>query len=219
MESGRRKLLALGILVGGLGLAWLVRPSADGSAFAPWWGGGKLIIRKENPPARVEPRAESALPLPDPSSGSLTSVSGKPSRSVRKDSSAMRSGGILPGPPPALAPTFPSWEAKRIPSEAGMASLADSAPCRHRIVDGDTLESLAERYLGSRALAIEIYEANRAVIPHPHLLPIGVEIVIPSARSVRITPLAQLEKRALVPLPEAFSGSPGQSQAKASPGQ
>jgi len=51
----------------------------------------------------------------------------------------------------------------------------------HKVVDGDTLEVLAERYLGSPDRCLEIYEANRDVLPSPQLLPIGAELKIPSS--------------------------------------
>ena len=49
----------------------------------------------------------------------------------------------------------------------------------HRIVDGDTLASLARRYLGDAARAGEIFEANRDVLPSPEALPIGAAVRIP----------------------------------------
>lgn len=50
----------------------------------------------------------------------------------------------------------------------------------HRIRDGDTLSGLARRYLGSRERYWEIYDANRDRLKDPDLLPIGVEIRIPT---------------------------------------
>lgn len=55
-----------------------------------------------------------------------------------------------------------------------------SGPRTHIVTDGDTLAGLAEEYLGDPQRAEEIYEANRPSLPDPDLLPIGVEIVIPS---------------------------------------
>ena len=51
----------------------------------------------------------------------------------------------------------------------------------HKIVDGDTLQEIARKYLGSASLAGEIFQANRAKLADPALLPIGVELTIPSA--------------------------------------
>ncbi len=50
----------------------------------------------------------------------------------------------------------------------------------HKIVDGDSLASLAERYLGSANRAGEIFACNRDVLSDPELLPIGVRLRIPS---------------------------------------
>jgi nucleoid-associated protein YgaU len=58
----------------------------------------------------------------------------------------------------------------------------------HRIVDGDTLEGLADLYLGSMARANEIFDANRDVLSDPKLLPIGVELKIPPTASRQSRP-------------------------------
>jgi nucleoid-associated protein YgaU len=59
----------------------------------------------------------------------------------------------------------------------------DDTARSHKIVDGDTLPALAERYLGSAARANEIFNANRDVLANPELLPIGAELKIPSRGS------------------------------------
>ncbi|MCE9605226.1 MAG: tail protein X [Planctomycetia bacterium] len=56
-----------------------------------------------------------------------------------------------------------------------------SKPKRHRVRDGETLASLAERYYGNAERYIAIYDANRGVLSNPDLLPIGVELAIPPA--------------------------------------
>lgn len=50
---------------------------------------------------------------------------------------------------------------------------------RHRLIDGDELRTLAERYLGSAERWREIFEANRDVLEDPEVLPLGVELSIP----------------------------------------
>lgn len=47
------------------------------------------------------------------------------------------------------------------------------------IRDGDTLPELARRFYGDPEKWREIFEANRAVITDPNLLPVGAEIRIP----------------------------------------
>ncbi|MFV2066128.1 MAG: LysM peptidoglycan-binding domain-containing protein [Pirellulales bacterium] len=49
----------------------------------------------------------------------------------------------------------------------------------HRIVDGDTLARLAERYLGDNNRAEEIFQLNRKLLPSPKILPIGVVLQLP----------------------------------------
>lgn len=52
----------------------------------------------------------------------------------------------------------------------------------HVVHNGDTLERLAARYLDDERRAMEIFDLNRGTLTNPHLLPIGVEIVIPAKR-------------------------------------
>ena len=52
-------------------------------------------------------------------------------------------------------------------------------PRTHIVVDGDSLERLASRYLSDPQRGREIYELNRQVLSAPDLLPIGAELRIP----------------------------------------
>src|SRR5687768_13557547 len=58
----------------------------------------------------------------------------------------------------------------------------------HRIVDGDTLPRLAERYWQDASLADALWEANRSVLLSPDPLPLGVTIRIPARPASRATP-------------------------------
>jgi hypothetical protein len=49
----------------------------------------------------------------------------------------------------------------------------------HVVHNGDSLEKLAERYLGDATRAIELLNLNRDTLANPHLLPIGAELRIP----------------------------------------
>ncbi len=87
--------------------------------------------------------------------------------------------------PPALPRDYPGAAApgtSRWGTSIGMnlpaATRPDESLRTHKIVDGDTLHTLAERYLGSADRYMEIYEANREVLPSPEILPIGVELEI-----------------------------------------
>ena len=89
-------------------------------------------------------------------------------------------------PPPPLAESYPQDD-RPASARWGMsmdrvlptATVADEAARSHKIVDGDTLGALAERYLGSADRAHEIFAANRDVLSDPELLPIGAELKIP----------------------------------------
>jgi nucleoid-associated protein YgaU len=52
-------------------------------------------------------------------------------------------------------------------------------PRLHIVVDGDSLERLANRYLDDPRRSREIFELNRELLANPDLLPIGVELKIP----------------------------------------
>lgn len=57
-------------------------------------------------------------------------------------------------------------------------------PRRHKVIDGDTLAALAQRYLGSADFAAEIFALNRDVLSSPELLPIGIELAIPGENAI-----------------------------------
>ena len=84
--------------------------------------------------------------------------------------------------PPDLAPQFPSQTTApgRAADQPRPGPLSGPFAVRmHKVVDGDTLEALAERYLGCADRAGEIYQLNRDRLLSPELLPIGVELRIP----------------------------------------
>lgn len=56
-----------------------------------------------------------------------------------------------------------------------------AGPQTHTIRTGDTLSSIAEKYLGSQKRFQEIFDANRDVLTSPNRLPDGVVITIPPA--------------------------------------
>jgi nucleoid-associated protein YgaU len=88
--------------------------------------------------------------------------------------------------PPSLSSDYPAadrpansrWGAS-MEMMLPVAKPVDDTTRTHRVVDGDTLAALAERYLGSAARADEIFQANRDVLQNPGLLPIGAELKLP----------------------------------------
>jgi nucleoid-associated protein YgaU len=80
--------------------------------------------------------------------------------------------------PSAQRPVTASW-GQSMEMMLPVVKPADDTTRTHTVVDGDQLEALAERYLGSTARADEIYQLNRNVIDNPRLLPIGIELKLP----------------------------------------
>jgi nucleoid-associated protein YgaU len=100
------------------------------------------------------------LPLQFPSAAGEPSDAPPPVLTERKAAEARPEETTVPAAEPA-PPASPKFATKR-----------------HRLRDGDTLEKLAERYLGSENRAGEIFEHNREILSRPDLLPIGAEISI-----------------------------------------
>ena len=66
-----------------------------------------------------------------------------------------------------------------LPTEPGVNGRTLFKPRTHQIVDGDSLESLARRYLYDPERAMDIYESNRDKLDSPNMLPIGMVLTIP----------------------------------------
>jgi nucleoid-associated protein YgaU len=93
----------------------------------------------------------------------------------------------------------------------------------HTIVDGDTLQSLSQHYLGRADRYMELFQYNRDVLRNPDVLPIGAELRIPSqvalppisdATALPLVPTAPITP--LVPLPSAPPTATGKSALPAS---
>ncbi len=111
-------------------------------------------------------------------------------------------------PPPRLAKVFPRhgnpddlrWGAAighRLPVSN---NRPPEGPRIHRVVDGDTLDDLAKRFLGDAARAGEIFDANRHILSDPNALPIGIELTIPSGQSPPVEPAGILPDKPVVPV-------------------
>lgn len=119
----------------------------------------------------------------------VTAAAGPPPRAVMRP--------YATSPDPATTPA-----AKPIGASLGGGSLSAvpaNAPRRHRILDGDTLVGLAERYYGDAARYRDIFEANRGTLHHPELLPIGATLEIPGYDPQQSRPIAPPAAARLVP--------------------
>ena len=129
-------------------------------------------------------------------------------------------GAILPPfdpgqPPPPLARDYPGTELTENTHWGTSIGLppARERPTRrpgstHKIVDGDTLQDLARRYLGTADRYLEIYEVNRDLLPSPQLLPIGAELKIPPSSGGSTFDDDYPAMRPLVPIPRVGHGNP-----------
>jgi nucleoid-associated protein YgaU len=165
MDKRIKIALAAGIVLAGLAVAMIFRRA----------GGERPPVAAER--LAVNGTAERAEPAPPPAvPGPVEVVAARavpppaPPQSLEP-----------PRQPPQLAREYPGGFGR------GPAPLAEvpgpferRGPATHRVVDGDTLAKLAERYLGSPTRAMDIFEANRSVLISPELLPIGVELQLPA---------------------------------------
>ena len=91
-------------------------------------------------------------------------------------------------------------ERRQADGRASEESSAATAPLVYRVQKGDTLSSLAARYLGSSERFWELFKANRDRLRNPDLLPVGLEIRIPlDGTAPRTVPPPTIE-RPLTPL-------------------
>ena len=178
-----RLLIACGVVLLGLCAAWPYRqspqppPIKKPSSQIPL----SLTIRRPDVPLELAPRIEVS-----PAEGLYSPTS------LRDDSpqapaalSATQTYALESlTPPPALPVAFhPATPPQQVndwkPEVATRPAVRPRPPKPYRIRDGDTLEKIAERLLGNRERANEIFEANRDVLARPDLLPVGATIQLP----------------------------------------
>jgi nucleoid-associated protein YgaU len=155
-------IAAAAVLAVGLGLAWPWRRSETmPTAVLP-------IATPSTSFGSVPPPQTISAPAAAPHSVSATTIgaSGMPVPST------LASVGGLPG----AAVT----DQQSLPGIEDTEELAASPRERTYIVqEGDSLERLAQRYLGDEGRAVEIFDLNRQVLENPHILPIGSELKLP----------------------------------------
>ncbi len=83
---------------------------------------------------------------------------------------------VTPQTLPGAGHARPAY-ATTLPTESDAAAWPEELI--HVVHNGDTLEKLAERYLGDSGRALELFDLNREQLSNPHLLPIGAELRIP----------------------------------------
>ncbi len=189
MDQRIRLITAAAVMLIGLGLALFFRhPAAESDVPIPLQS-DPLVLRKQPDPRTFAATRIVARCLP------AASAAGRPRgaaarhrlRSSRRPISRPRRRNCPRRYPNSSQPVSTRWGT----SLREMLPETASAPPIHKIIDGDSLALLAERYLGSASRAMEIYEANRNVLAQPEILPIGVELKIPRADQASTQSLSQ----------------------------
>ncbi len=181
MEQRIRLITAAAVMLLGLGLAlFFRRPAAENDVPIPMQS-GPLVLHQQ-PDLRSITVTESPAAVGQPRPG----VPGAPATPPEpRPSPTIVTPAEQAAPPPEMPKINPAG-GQAVSTRWGsslreMLPETASAPPVHKIIDGDSLALLAERYLGSASRAMEIYEANRNVLTRPEILPIGAELKIPRA--------------------------------------
>jgi nucleoid-associated protein YgaU len=208
------KLLTAGlILAGGVGTAFLFRHPLESSTLAatateqpaPTSPAGTATAGWEGP---------SFAPVTLPSADTPVRLASEPRlEPVEPPLAVARANEPLAVPEVPVfsqdaSPQTDPWSARRQVFEAQVMR-----PKIHVVRDGDTLELLAQSYLGNPDRAYEIYEENRHLLPGPNLLPIGAELTIPITPGDVATPtpgasVSRPDADGLVPIERPRSGGP-----------
>jgi nucleoid-associated protein YgaU len=164
MDPALKVAMALCVLLGGVCAALQFRRDASRPGLHGRGAAQQLRIRSRQAPAQVVPASSGHRTLPtEPPATVVKPLDGRASPAP-----------LAAKHPEADRPASSPWQ----PSTDAMLPLRETART-HRIIDGDTLEGLAQRYLGSANRASELLNANRDVLADPNLLPIGAELRIP----------------------------------------
>jgi nucleoid-associated protein YgaU len=112
-------------------------------------------------------------------------------QAVKLDRPAMAAASVAA---PALAPVTPAAPTvySTVSTESALAPPLEVTPTErmHIVHEGDSLDSLAKRYLGDEGRALEIFDLNREALENPHVLPLGVELRIPSGLTGDVKPMS-----------------------------
>jgi nucleoid-associated protein YgaU len=88
--------------------------------------------------------------------------------------------------PPAVV--LPALDQSSTTAAAQNLAMPMNGQRSHKIVDGDTLENIAQRYYGDVRRVNDIMAANQQWIRNPEMLPIGYELQLPGASLSNASP-------------------------------
>ena len=216
MDRGVRVIAAVSVLVGGLATAFLFRVDHPRGSPTISRTGDRLVLRKQiGSPVDAVPSATDLAPAAHSMPARATAMA--TSAATHNATATIVEPAVSARTPPTLARDYPvagvpgtaCWGTRMTLAAPNRTSLngpgQDRSVRKHKIVDGDTLQSLAARYLDSENDFLYIYESNRDVLPSPWVLPIGVELRIYPRKveqpaTPRAAPSPPPPKRPLVPV-------------------
>lgn len=170
MVSRTKKIAAAAtILAIGLLLAWPLRRTAPSGELLT--ASTSRVIRPAHPLLELGQVSQSDSA---PASMASLTIGGAVEPRLTEAASPQSAAPVLSGKEPSL-------------DSHGAGTTADEPAVEpevrvHVVHNGDTLERLAKRYLGSESRALEIFDLNRDLLSNPHLLPIGAELRLPAGR-------------------------------------
>lgn len=159
-------------------------PAAPGLAVVPSGSGSSPLPTPAIPELPVSPAAPIAPVAPVEPVTPVTPTT--PATSTTRTSLPPPAATVTPTPAAPVAPVAPagtSAAGRTAPAPAAEAAPAgdSAAGMRYTVRPGDTLSGIAERFLGTRARAREVFEANRDLLPGPDHLRVGMVLRIPGA--------------------------------------
>lgn len=198
MDRRKKLLLVAVVLAAGVALALQFRKSEvvqSGLSSATSW-----LTKSNAEPANSQ--LQSKTPQGNPAAPAATAFDGRIEAAP----------GAAPPDAGRQSDSSPSTTASAV---AGPLVNMNAPEQTHTVVDGDTLQNLAQHYLGRADRYMELFQYNRDVLRNPEVLPIGAElriptqVAVPAANGAATAPTAPMTPIApLVPLPQAPAGTP-----------
>ena len=210
MDRGVKLIAATAVLLVGLSVAWMYRRQLPPPLPVAPGEDRSLVLRQWTGPQTSQPRSRATNVTNVPAVAGLPATIRAP---AKPDRSPPRLARVYPNHAARFAsqgsPSLESLSPRSLSPESPpigyrLPRPRDSRPATriHKIVDGDTLVSLAKRYLGDPERRQEIYRANRDVLSSPDALPIGIELKIPPRPAPGAPAEEILPERPLVPVEE-----------------
>lgn len=226
MHPDKKVGLALGILLIGIVGALFFRneapnPDENGPALANPQALDSRIRHKPNAPylADASKPRESIPTIPDVLApevapqipGALATTNNRLTTTVPEPirPNARRETGIaVPAPTPGreLAPGDGGVPPPR-GEKNDRPNIASSGPTSHEVVAGESLSTIAFKYLGTHKRYMEIYEANKDVLRSPNDLSVGMKLKIPLKERSAAVPAATTSAHATPEPPQVLGGT------------